>query len=333
MTKIINLPKYNFFNFYHCSDAHNEHVMWRKKEYSCHTYHPIPQDNGESGAILLLSGDMLRFKKFHMNIQWLEYTASKFDAVVYVMGNHEYYDTSLDKVISKLRLKTEHIKNLHVLENDDVVFKHGDNELAVIGATLWTDFDVTGDGSQLQSTMNRVGYFVDRFNFEFTDFYRIRHKKGDGYVRVKPFVLRAKHLESRDYIFNRAAKHKSMNRTVLVLTHHSPSYFSATHFEEQCWLQSVFEESSVSNLPTFDYDDLDRLYSSRFDWGTSMYCSRLEKEILASDIDYWGHGHLHAARRYRLGHVEIDNNPLGYYTSRNTAFNQEPWFTWGQNAN
>lgn len=332
MTEIIDLSGFSSIDVYHASDAHNEHTIWRKPDVSTHTYYPKPVEQADDlGSILLISGDMLRFRRFSLNIKWLEEVAREFTAVCYVFGNHEFYDSLLEKPMRKLKEKTAHLDNLFLLENEDVVFKLHDSEMAVIGATFWMDFDPTMNGSKIEETMSRVGYYHDRFNYEFTDFAKIRHKKGEGYARIRPGVLRSKHLESKKYIFEAASKHKSHGRKVLVLTHHSPSYFSATHFDETCWLQDRFREHVVDgSLMRFAADDIERLESTPFEWGTPMYCSRLEEDLLSSDIDYWGHGHLHASKRYMIGETEIDNNPQGYYTSRNKNFRSGPWFRWGE---
>lgn len=84
------------------------------------------------GDVLILAGDITtRVKQKH--IDWIN--SLKFEHILYVMGNHEFYRGSVEKVIAET--KSLVAKNVHVLENETVKI----DGVNFHGATLWTDFD------------------------------------------------------------------------------------------------------------------------------------------------------------------------------------------------
>lgn len=58
--------------------------------------------------------------------------------VVYVPGNHEYYDRDISFV---RRLKEQAPDNVRVLDNDNVVI----GGVRFLGRALWTDFNLFGN--------------------------------------------------------------------------------------------------------------------------------------------------------------------------------------------
>ena len=99
--------------------------------------------------------------------------------VIYVLGNHEFYGQKLQKLIKELQELADGT-NIHLLENGscnigDVVF---------LGATLWTDFALSGD-----PVMSEV-VAQTRMN----DFRRIRTLP--RYNRLKPSDTRQFHREA-----------------------------------------------------------------------------------------------------------------------------------------
>src|SRR4051812_33448150 len=85
--------------------------------------------------IVVLAGDVARPDQA---IAW----SSLLDKpVVYVPGNHEYYDGSIVGTIGRLKTLAAG-SAIHVLENDVVVL----GGVRFVGTTLWTDFLLFGDG-------------------------------------------------------------------------------------------------------------------------------------------------------------------------------------------
>ena len=91
------------------------------------TIHPTDNE-----TVLIVAGDAAEQLKAvpHMN----DY-CTRFRAVVYIMGNHEYYNGSIVRTAAKIKDKVQH-DNFHLLDAEEVVI----GDTVVLGATLWTDF-------------------------------------------------------------------------------------------------------------------------------------------------------------------------------------------------
>lgn len=96
----------------------------------------IPTLEEDGQTVLILAGDICQFSLR----QWLEpfliQAGSQFRAVLYVPGNHEYYNS----VWPRARLDATQWAlpaNVHILDRQKVVI----DSVAFLGATLWTDVD------------------------------------------------------------------------------------------------------------------------------------------------------------------------------------------------
>lgn len=110
-------------------------------------------------------------------------------------------------------------------------------------------------------------------------------RAGNSYSKLRPQTLFKEHIESASYIFNNAKKDNDTQK-LWIITHHLPSYKSLGEYAQTDSKQAIFENA--------------------------LYASNLDEKILASDIDYWIHGHSHHAQDYMLGKTRIISNPRGY---------------------
>lgn len=112
----------------YCSDLHLE-------------FKPITLSNDENADVLILAGDIYlisrmayslddRFKDFMNNV------TSEFKHVIYVAGNHEFYDSSIFD-IDKLKNAVGQYPNVHVLDTQSVTI----DGVNFVGGTMWTDID------------------------------------------------------------------------------------------------------------------------------------------------------------------------------------------------
>lgn len=81
--------------------------------------------------LVILAGDI---HKGTQGISWAKKTF-KDQPVVYVMGNHEYYDGDLIATLAEARSEAAE-SNVHLLEQDALELPH----VTILGCTLWTDF-------------------------------------------------------------------------------------------------------------------------------------------------------------------------------------------------
>ncbi len=148
--------------------------------------------------LVILAGDI------GVGLAGLEWAAGAFPAkpVVYVPGNHEYYDHDIRLMAT---LDPARPDPLHVL-NDDVLEFGG---VRFLGATLWTDFNFYGEG--------KAGIARQRARAWMRDFTVI----GNGGRRFTPEDSVALHRQSRTWLSEVLAM--PFAGLTVVVTHHLPA--------------------------------------------------------------------------------------------------------------
>jgi len=162
----------------------------------------LPLASGYDAVVL--AGDI------GLGTQGVEWAIRRFGEtpVLYVFGNHEFYHHEIKDVWRKACELAEDT-NVHLLENETLVIA----DVEFVGATLWTDFNLTGDpiAGKLQAAL--------RMN----DYRQIRH----GEHRLLPDQTQGYHFESRRFLNDQLAADSVLRKRV-VITHHAPSDRSLT---------------------------------------------------------------------------------------------------------
>jgi Icc-related predicted phosphoesterase len=148
--------------------------------------------------------------------------------VIYVLGNHEFYGQTLQKLIVELRQMASGT-NVHLLENDSCSI----GEVTFLGATLWTDFALNGN-PVVAEVVAQTGM---------NDYRRIRTLP--RYTRLKPADTRRLHMESRLWLEGQALSLKG--RKYVIVTHHAPSRQSIPRAIEE----DSFNPAFASELSPF----------------------------------------------------------------------------------
>jgi Icc-related predicted phosphoesterase len=257
------------------SDLHTEFSPWK----------PIHLSE-DTDSVLVLAGDIgvvNHDRTLERIVDLLRHASSEFRAVVYVMGNHEFYNAGhLTKSRAQLLdiIAANKWENVYLLENETVVI----NDIAFIGATMWTDYDNKPSNYWLATR-----YMADYSNIRITiGDETIDEETGcsEAITRcVMPEDLHAIHLESRRYIFEQIKKHRDAGLKTVVVTHHGPTRQS-TH-------------------PRFMHD------RSNFN-----FVSELTGQIIDANPNLWIHGHVHDAMDYMVDEefcqTRVIANPKGY---------------------
>lgn len=158
-------------------------------------------------------------------VDWAERTFPA-RAVLYVPGNHEYYDGEYHEVARALRERTAN-SNVRLLDNEEVVI----DGVRFLGSTLWTDFELFGEPTLVQAIEESLRYVVDFRAIRFGD---------DGlFTPEHSLVL---HREARDWLADRL--HRRFAGKTVVVTHHAP-HASSVHPK---WGASLTSAAFVSNL-------------------------------------------------------------------------------------
>lgn len=109
----------------------------------------IPRNDAD---VVILAGDIARPEQA---VRW----ASGFDKpVLYVPGNHEFYGSSLADTVPKLRQLCAGT-GIHVLDCDDIIIQG----VRFLGATLWTDFLLHGEGGPRTQALQEAQNFMRDF--------------------------------------------------------------------------------------------------------------------------------------------------------------------------
>lgn len=125
-------------------------------------------------------------------------------AVIYVLGNHEFYGQKLQKLLAELKDMARGT-NIHLLENEACTL----GEVTFLGATLWTDFGLYGN-PVVSEVVAQTGM---------NDYRRIRTLP--KYRRLRPSETCQFHAQSRKWLEHEALKLKGQK--FVVVTHHAPS--------------------------------------------------------------------------------------------------------------
>lgn len=230
--------------------------------------------------ICVCAGDASGF--FEQGIDFIEKVISPAMPVVAVLGNHDYFGNSIKNVLHLARERCAG-SNITFLENETVFFEN----VRIVGATLWTDFEIPWGGNDEDlTTEDRRAFaisFCRRYMLDFREIFR-----SDAFPDGMPGLLTsreliARHAESRAFI--RAELDKPWQGKTVVLSHHAPSP------------RSLLEK--FRGHPS-----------------NAAFASDLSDLFLSGKLDIWVHGHIHQFFDYVEGGTRIVCNPVGYRHER-----------------
>ena len=209
-------------------------------------------------------------------LPWLaEHVVPRADAVVYVPGNHDLWGCRLPDEIERARGNAIEA-GIRLLDLGQVLNL---GRLQVIGATLWTDYRVGGEGTRAVA----MATCSDRRD-GMRDHRRIQTRDRLGTpAAFRPQDAAALHTRHRARI--EEALSAPWDGPRIVVTHHAPHAGSLLHGE----VRETIDMAYASDLSAI-----------------------LEGE---GAPDIWIHGHVHASRDYQVGRTRIVANPRGHDTS------------------
>lgn len=236
---------------------------------------PAPQPN-DADTILVLAGDIAKASKPSDWKDFIIQAQNQFAHVIWIMGNHEHWDGSINRSIPKIKRELVITQAMldqglapHIVENEVVSIGNTD----FICATLWTDF----------ANFNPMAMWDAQRQMR--DYVRIREGRGPGQLayqnRLTPNYTYACHTTSRKFIERSIVESKEAGQKVVVVTHHGPSY------------QSIDDQFRGDTL-------------------NCAYVSPLDGMIEELEPDYWIHGHVHCTHDYNIGKTNVLCNPRGY---------------------
>lgn len=184
------------------SDLHNEFLRGSSPVLSHGWSGSIPQTESD---LIILAGDIDTGTK---GIEWAISESDRLcKKIVYIPGNHEYYGHEYFDLAEKMSALCEghdvYCLNPGVFIQDD---------LRIIGATLWTDYRVNVSFPQDLSM-----FYIER---SLSDHRRITFNTGQLFRRFVPADALALHLEELSWIVQEL--NKPFEGKTVIVTHHGP---------------------------------------------------------------------------------------------------------------
>lgn len=222
--------------------------------------------------VLVMAGDLI--PRAERGVRWLrERVVDR--PVIYVLGNHEFYGTDVDRTVEKARAAAAGT-NIHLLQHDSI--RIGDVTFA--GATTWTDFELFGDPHRAMvvaaEQMNdyrkiRIGRYVERF---------------------RPSHALARHLQAR--VFFELEMRKPRPGKLVVISHHAPHPGAALAPSDPLRPDDILTAAYRS--------DLTALMRPAADDGRGAL----------RPADLWIYGHTHESEDTVIGATRVVSNAKGY---------------------
>lgn len=194
--------------------------------------------NAGDTDVLILSGDIMIASKVHRPESeygirfrdFLKRVSFQFPHVVYIAGNHEFYDSGkFFAGIDELREACAVHVNVYFLERDTKII----DDVVFVGGTLWTD-------------MNKFDPLTLHAVRDMMNDYRATVNDKAGFRKLKPADTVERHRQTRDYIEFVAKEHK--DKTVVVVGHHSPSFQSVHQQYASEHIMNGAYHSDLSNI-------------------------------------------------------------------------------------
>lgn len=163
---------------------------------------------------------------------FLKRCSFQFPHVIYIAGNHEFYNGKFYAGIDYLREECLKFPNVYFLENDTKVI----DDVVFMGATLWTDMN-KGDPLTLHAIRDMMNDF------------RVIKNDRLGYTSLKPSHAMERHKMTKNY-FNLVLE-QNKDKKCVVVGHHTPSFLSV---HEQYKNEYIMNGGYTSDLSEFILD-------------------------------------------------------------------------------
>ena len=115
---------------------------------------------------------------------FLKKCSKEFDHVIYVAGNHEFYNGKWNQGIDVLRTECERYTNVHFLDDETINI----NGVNFIGGTLWTDYNGGCPITKVECQLSM------------NDYRKITDDSNGSYSRLNPNRVEQKNRQTAEYI-------------------------------------------------------------------------------------------------------------------------------------
>jgi predicted phosphodiesterase len=184
--------------------------------------HPEPNNTADQAAIANSTGLGRRQQNAQRFRDFLKRCSFQFPHVIYIAGNHEFYNGKWVKGLEYLRNECVKFPNVHFLERDTVKI----DDVTFVGGTLWTDMN-----KHDPLTLHAVRDMMNDF--------RIIKNDAKGFTNLKPADTAVRHRETLDFI--RTVIAERHDEKFVVVGHHSPSFQSVhEHYKHETLMNGAY---------------------------------------------------------------------------------------------
>ncbi|WP_444633620.1 metallophosphoesterase [Cupriavidus oxalaticus] len=174
-----------------------------------HIEHNLPQQvPGCDADIVVLAGDIANGRD---GIDWAARTFAQ--PVIYVPGNHEYYESNFDAVDRQMAAAAAEHPGMHVLNGAVAEFDGASGRVRILGTTWWTDYTLFGVDRREDAMQACAGVMLDHRLIEVDG--------GNGKARhFTPEDALARHEAASAWLAAQLAQ--PFEGKTVVVTHHGP---------------------------------------------------------------------------------------------------------------
>ena len=169
--------------------------------------HPEPANTADQAAIANGTGLGRRQMTAQRFRDFFKRCSFQFPHVIYIMGNHEFYNGKFYAGIDYMRDEVAKYPNITMLEQDMKII----DDVVFVGGTLWTNMN-----KRDPLTMHAIEGMMN-------DFRIIRNDKRN-YATMSALDVAIRHDKTLGYIKHVVQEHR--DKTCVVVGHHSPSFQS-----------------------------------------------------------------------------------------------------------
>ena len=169
--------------------------------------HPESANTSDQAAVANGTGLGRRQERAQRFRDFFKRCSFQFPHVIYIMGNHEFYNGRFYASVEHMREECARFPNIYMLENDIKVI----DDVTFVGATLWTDMN---KGDPL--TMHAIEGMMNDF--------RIIKNDKRNYASMSARDVVTRHARTLGYF--RSVLAEQHDKKFVVVGHHSPSFQS-----------------------------------------------------------------------------------------------------------
>ena len=169
--------------------------------------HPEPANTADQAAIANGTGLGRRQMTAQRFRDFFKRCSFQFPHVIYIMGNHEFYNGKFYAGIDYMREECAKYPNVYMLEQDMKII----NNVVFVGGTLWTNMN-----KRDPLTMHAIEGMMNDF--------RIIRNDARNYACMSALDVAIRHDKTLAYIEHIVHEHR--NKKCVVVGHHTPSFQS-----------------------------------------------------------------------------------------------------------